>query len=454
MERRHVERGRRPPAGGDPADVARAASEKQFAKPLLSPVVILCLAVLAGAVHAGSQKVGTTAGKTYGEWSAGWWQWMLSIPAVENPQDAQGDVDCSLNNSGPVWFLAGGEAGKPAQRSCGVPAGKRLFFPVLNLLLYNAEGENMTVADKRSQLGDFFGAGEPGAAASGYDGPRPCDLFATIDGQAVARLAPEARVQSPPFAIDTGDGPFGFAPGLVDREAVSEGYWVMLPPLAPGAHTLRFGSRFCRAGSLSDHPDFGSVDVTYRLDVVGFADKSGGDSDSDSDSELENVEIIESLYAAFSAGDLDTILAIIDEDVVWIESEGIPYGGTFIGRDAVFEGVFGKIGEDWDDFTATVDETFAADGDQVIVRQRDGGTFKATGKSMEAWRRVVFHARRRTGRKFQKSPTPQPGSKIALFCARSTRSSSRQSANSILDGSARKRKVPGPPTGTSICSTA
>ncbi len=37
-----------------------------------------------------------------------------------------------------------------------------------------------------------------------------------------------------------------------------------------------------------------------------------------------------------------------------------------------------------DDFTATAEEFFAADGNRVIVLQRDGGTFKATGKSMEA----------------------------------------------------------------------
>lgn len=346
--------------------------------------VLLCLALLAGTVHAGPPSVGTTAGKTYGEWSAGWWQWMLSIPSAENPQDALGEVDCSAHQAGPVWYLAGGEVGRPAARSCSVPAGTRLFFPVLNLLLYNKAGESLTLEDKRAQLDDFFGAG---LKLEGSAGPRACDLFATIDGQSAARFTPGARVQSPPLLMDTGDGAFGFPAGLVDREAVSGGYWVMLPPLAPGEHTLRFGGRLCQSGSLADHPDFGAVDVTYRLNVVGVPLKSGdddSDSDSDSDSDLDNVEIIESLYAAFSSGDLDTILALIDEDVIWIESEGIPYGGTFIGRDAVFEGVFGKIAEEWDDFTATVDETFGADGDRVIVRQRDGGTFKATGKSMEA----------------------------------------------------------------------
>jgi uncharacterized protein len=357
-------------------------------RPVLRETVIAAavlggIVLLAGAVQAGGLDVGVTSGKTYGEWAAGWWQWMFSIPKAENPQDAQGEVDCGRGQSGSVWYLAGGDVGVPAERSCVVPRDKKLFFPVVNLLLYNAAGETLTVEDKRTQLDDFFSAGP---AREG--GPQPCDLFATIDGQSVARFTPGVRVQSPPFAMDTGDGPFGFPAGLVDKEAVTEGYWVMLPPLAPGRHTLRFGGRFCETGSFADHPDFGAVDVTYFLDIAGGAGKShghghghghgnGGDGD-------ENVETIASLYDAFAVGDLDTINAILDEDVIWIESEGIPYGGTFIGRDAVFAGVFAKIGEEWDDFTATVDDMFAAEGHRVIVKQRDGGTFKATGKSMEA----------------------------------------------------------------------
>ena len=356
-------------------------------KSLSLVTAVTCLAILSVAARAGSEPVGVTAGKSYGEWAAAWWSWMLSIPAEHNPQDLQGEVDCSLRQSGPVWFLAGGDTGVPAVRSCDVPTGTNLFFPVLNLLVYNNPGEALSIPEKQLLLDDFFDGRADGDGTE-ISGPRPCDLFATIDGQPVARFTPNARIQSPPFEIDTGDGPFGFPAGLVDREALSGGFWVMLPRLSPGRHTLRFGGRICRAGSLDDHEAFGPIDVTYYLNVVGvdriWARDSDGDSDSDSDSDRDNVAIIEDLYAAFAAGDLDTILAVIDEDVVWIESEGIPYGGTFIGRDAVFEGVFGKIAEEWDGFTATVDETFAAQGDRVIVRQRDGGTFKATGKSMEA----------------------------------------------------------------------
>jgi hypothetical protein len=97
-----------------------------------------------------------------------------------------------------------------------------------------------------------------------------------------------------------------------------------------------------------------------------------------------NVDIIADLYAAFVVGDTATIEAIIHEDVLWIESEGIPYGGTFMGRDEVFENVFAKIAAEWSNFTAEVVDMFAACGQRVVVHQIDSGTFNDTGKSMSA----------------------------------------------------------------------
>lgn len=93
---------------------------------------------------------------------------------------------------------------------------------------------------------------------------------------------------------------------------------------------------------------------------------------------------IRSLYQAFASGDTYTIDAILHPDVVWIESEGIPYGGTFIGRDAVFEGVFAKIADEWENFTAEVDEIFSAEGRQVVTLGRDSGTYSETRRSMVA----------------------------------------------------------------------
>lgn len=342
----------------------------------------LLLATALAPARALDQNVGATAGKTPAEWSALWWQWMTSIPTAENPQMTQGEVDCGVGQQGPVWFLAGAPSGVTAQRSCTVPRGKALFFPVFNAVFINGPGEDLTVAEKRHALDSFLNDTEPGPFADlGFPGSRACDLVATLDGMPVTYFVPDARVQSPAFHLDTGDGPNFLPPGLVDPEAVSDGFWVMLPPLAPGEHSLHFGGRLCQFESFDDHPFFGPVDVTYQLTVTG----QGSDPQPPPPGgQPSNAEIVLSLYQAFAEGDLDTILAIIHPDVVWIESDGIPYGGTFIGRDAVFDGVFAKIAAEWDGFTAEVDEIFEAEDDRVVTLGRDSGTFKATGKSMEA----------------------------------------------------------------------
>ncbi len=98
---------------------------------------------------------------------------------------------------------------------------------------------------------------------------------------------------------------------------------------------------------------------------------------------MSNIEIIKELYQAFAVGNMDRIMEIIDPNVLWIESEGIPYGGTYCGRDAVFNEMFAKIGAEWENFTATVDEFIDA-GDRVITLGYDSGTYKATGKHMRA----------------------------------------------------------------------
>ena len=98
---------------------------------------------------------------------------------------------------------------------------------------------------------------------------------------------------------------------------------------------------------------------------------------------MSNVDIIKSLYQAFAKGDLDLVSELLDPSVEWIESEGIPYGGVFHGYEAVLNGVFAKIGAEWDNFTAHVDQFIDA-GDIVVTLGTDSGVYKATGKKMSA----------------------------------------------------------------------
>jgi len=98
---------------------------------------------------------------------------------------------------------------------------------------------------------------------------------------------------------------------------------------------------------------------------------------------MSNVDVIKRLYRAFSEGDLDAVFDMIDPHVEWIESAAIPYGGVFKGHEAILNGVFAKIGAEWDNFTADVDQ-FIGSGDIVVTLGSDSGTFKATGKTMTA----------------------------------------------------------------------
>ncbi|MCK7502716.1 MAG: hypothetical protein MZV70_00525 [Desulfobacterales bacterium] len=72
---------------------------------------------------------------TYGEWSAKWWQWAYSLPVDQNPFfDENGSCTNGANGPvGPVWFLTGViNVSGTAVRNCTVPAGKALFFPIIN----------------------------------------------------------------------------------------------------------------------------------------------------------------------------------------------------------------------------------------------------------------------------------------------------------------------------------
>jgi ketosteroid isomerase-like protein len=96
-----------------------------------------------------------------------------------------------------------------------------------------------------------------------------------------------------------------------------------------------------------------------------------------------NTEVITALYAAFGTGDIPTVLGTLTEDVSWTEAEGFPYGGTYIGRDAVLENVFMKLGTEWDGFSAVAEE-LVAQGDTVVAIGEYSGAYLATGKSFAA----------------------------------------------------------------------
>ena len=77
----------------------------------------------------------------------------------------------------------------------------------------------------------------------------------------------------------------------------------------------------------------------------------------------QNVETAKKGYAAFAAGDLETVLSNFDDDVEWVVPGNSTVSGTYRGKAEVTE-LFAKVAEQ--SFTTTPSR-FLADDDVVVV---------------------------------------------------------------------------------------
>lgn len=99
----------------------------------------------------------------------------------------------------------------------------------------------------------------------------------------------------------------------------------------------------------------------------------------------ENVKIVRGVYEAFGKGDIPTVLAALDPKAEWWEAENFIYadGNPYIGPDGVLQGVFMRIGSEWDGFAVSPEKVLDA-GDIVISQGHYSGTFNQSGKQARA----------------------------------------------------------------------
>jgi ketosteroid isomerase-like protein len=99
----------------------------------------------------------------------------------------------------------------------------------------------------------------------------------------------------------------------------------------------------------------------------------------------ENVNVVRGMYAAFAKGEVSTVIAALDPQVQWWEAENLLYadGNPYIGPRAVLEGVFRRIGQEWEGYTASPQEVLDA-GETVIGYGYYSGTYKSNGKQIRA----------------------------------------------------------------------
>jgi ketosteroid isomerase-like protein len=98
--------------------------------------------------------------------------------------------------------------------------------------------------------------------------------------------------------------------------------------------------------------------------------------------------VVRRQYLASAAGDLAALRETLAPDVEWTEMAGFPLAGTYRTPDGVTSGVMEKLGQDWENWTAH-DDTYLADGENVVVLARYTAAHKTTGKPLNV--RVAHH---------------------------------------------------------------
>ena len=221
-------------------------------------VVALAFASFASIVVAASSgnpnpQVIPNQGPKYEELAAQWWQWAFSFPLAELPYFQDGAVDISEHQSGHVRFLAGSGGPVPsATRTVEVSPGTALFFPLANLINdYPCPPEFGFEPPPGETLEHFL-------QRTGNEFlPHFTDLFAEINGVPLKGLA-TYRATSAMFTFTADPSLVAVDPCVTgqSQQGVAVGYWLYLPPLPPGTHTLYFGT-----------PSWGQ-DVFYEVTVT------------------------------------------------------------------------------------------------------------------------------------------------------------------------------------------
>jgi hypothetical protein len=185
-------------------------------------------------------------GHSYGEWAQQWNQWAFSMPVEQHP--LFDTAPCGTGQTGNVWFLGGSFVTATPSRSCTVPAGTAVFFPVINNECSGIENNLTSEADLSACASQF----------------RLADVFCEIDGvpvpDAMKFLLTSPRYQFGPLPDGNILQFLGLdAPAGTTTPSVTYGVYALVRPLTPGKHSLHFGGTF---------PDFAfSIDIKYALDV-------------------------------------------------------------------------------------------------------------------------------------------------------------------------------------------
>ncbi len=96
-----------------------------------------------------------------------------------------------------------------------------------------------------------------------------------------------------------------------------------------------------------------------------------------------NYDIVNNHYAASARGDVTAMFANVSEQVEWTEMAGFPCAGMWVGPQAVMDKVFKVLGTAWQGYRFALESLVDA-GDVIVGIGTYSGTYRATGKAMQA----------------------------------------------------------------------
>ena len=232
-------------------------------RPFMLAIVVVTLGLSTGTASATHKPADPVVippgGRTYDRLSVAWWKYALEQPNSSNPLLDPTGAGCRTAQAGPVFFLVGtAGTGQVVRDDCVVPLGKRLYFPLVNAFDVHVPGDGLDTPDLVwNDLQNTLGF-------------RVDSMYATVDGKPVQDLDPDTSPYhacagpilgcAPTFALDLdAQNLFGLPAGSY-APAAADGFYLLLPPVTPGSHTIEFGGTGNLGGPFS-------VDVVYHLRV-------------------------------------------------------------------------------------------------------------------------------------------------------------------------------------------
>ncbi len=126
--------------------------------------------------------------------------------------------------------------------------------------------------------------------------------------------------------------------------------------------------RMSKDGRIAEEQDF--MDNMSLLAQMGVVSAPG------------NVSVVDGLYQAFVKGDVPGVLGAMDANIVWNEAENFPYAdrNPYKGPEAVLNGVFARIGAEWEYWKLTNIQLHEMLNNKVLATLRYEAKHKKTGK--------------------------------------------------------------------------